>query len=95
MSNQRKRRRKPNRHKAFLNEHRHKYEKILAKQGGHCALCPRVPKLTRRLDMDHHHGNMILRGLLCVPCNRALRDFMDEQWLKNALKYINSNWNDL
>ncbi len=82
-------------HRAFLNQHRHKYDMMLKAQKGHCALCPRKPTPLRKLDLDHHHANMIVRGLLCVPCNRALRDWMTVEWAKNLVKYLPNNWNDV
>lgn len=84
-----KRRRKyPKKHRDFLNLHRHRYEELLAAQGGHCALCPRKPSAKRRLDMDHHHGKMKLRGLLCHICNRALKDWMTREWLLGAADHV-------
>jgi hypothetical protein len=47
------------------------YERLLAAQGGGCALCGRKPK-TRRLDVDHDHRTGKIRGLLCQRCNRAV-----------------------
>lgn len=96
MEKKKRRKKRPTKgqlHRKFLNEHRHKYEDILAAQGGHCALCPRKPTLTRRLDLDHHHGDMRVRGLLCVICNRALREFMDREWLLKAADYVENDWN--
>lgn len=87
-----KRKKKPNKHRIFLNEHRHKYEAILKKQGGHCALCLREPKTGRRLNLDHAHTEpMRLRGILCYRCNVNLREWMDEEWLKKAAKYVKND----
>lgn len=90
----RRRRSYPKKHKDFLNIHRHKYEAILKLQGGKCALCPRRPSLNRRLDLDHHHGDMRIRGLLCWRCNRALKEWMDEEWFINGAKFVKNNYND-
>jgi hypothetical protein len=91
-----KRRRKyPKKHKDFLNKYRHRYEDILKSQEGGCAICGRKPSINRKLDLDHSHKEpMILRGALCVICNRALKDFMDEQWLLKAAEYVMRNLND-
>ncbi len=52
------------------------YEKQLAYQGGHCALCPARPGTPDhkrgRLHLDHNHKTGMLRGLLCFRCNHSL-----------------------
>lgn len=89
---EKKKRKKPNKHRVFLNEHRYKYDKILAKQGGHCALCSREPSEKRRLHLDHSHTEpMRLRGVLCFRCNYALREWMDSEWLRKAAKYVKND----
>jgi hypothetical protein len=64
------------------------YDRLLAKQDGHCALCPAVPK-TRRLDTDHDHKTGQVRGLLCHRCNRALPNWITPAWLDRAWMYLN------
>lgn len=66
------------------------YDRLLAAQGGHCALCPSVPK-TRRLDVDHDHATGKVRGLLCHRCNRALPTWVNERWLYKAANYLNAH----
>jgi hypothetical protein len=61
---------------------------MLEAQDGHCAICPRVPSPKRKLDMDHDHKQMYIRGLLCHRCNRALVVWMDEDWLRTAADYL-------
>ena len=63
------------------------YEELLAEQDGHCALCPQEPK-TRKLDIDHDHKTMQVRGLLCHRCNRALPDWVTPEWLRRAADYL-------
>jgi hypothetical protein len=63
------------------------YEALLRAQGGRCALCPAVPK-TRRLDVDHDHKTMQVRGLLCHRCNRAIPGWVDVAWLRRAALYL-------
>lgn len=65
------------------------YARILAAQGGHCALCPSTPK-TRRLHVDHDHTTGTVRGLLCHRCNRGLPTWVTGQWLHDACEYINA-----
>lgn len=62
------------------------YDMLLDWQGGVCALCDRPPK-TVRLSVDHDHKTGETRGLLCVRCNRMLREAMTAEWLKKALTY--------
>ena len=81
--------RKVNKHKQLLNDHRHRYEELLKSQGGHCALCNRQPTYNRRLDIDHDHDRMVIRGLLCFRCNRALPHWMTRDWLLRAADYVN------
>lgn len=38
--------------------------------------------------MDHDHRTMIVRGLLCVRCNRNLPDWMTPEWLRAAADYL-------
>ena len=88
MATTRRRRRYPKKHRIYLDGVRHRYEELLEAQGGKCALCPRKPTPKRRLDMDHNHINYKLRGLLCVPCNRAVRDWMTPEWALKLAEYL-------
>lgn len=53
------------------------YERMLALQGGVCAICAGPPIGKTRLSIDHDHKTNQVRGLLCDPCNRALGYFQD------------------
>jgi nitrate/TMAO reductase-like tetraheme cytochrome c subunit len=65
------------------------YERLLAKQGGGCAICEKPPTAKRRLAVDHCHGTKRVRGLLCVACNRGIGYLGDDiQRLERALKYL-------
>jgi hypothetical protein len=44
--------------------------------------------MKRRLDLDHDHREMFIRGLLCVRCNRALAYWMTSAWLRAAADYL-------
>lgn len=84
-------RRKPKKksaHQILLAANRHRYEDLLAAQGGGCALCGRLPSIKKKLDLDHDHNTMQIRGLLCFRCNRALPYWMDSQWLLRAATYV-------
>lgn len=74
-------------HAKLLRDNRKHYDALLKWQGGGCAICGRPPK-NRRLDMDHDHRTMQVRGLLCVRCNRALPSWLTEAWLRAALQYL-------
>lgn len=65
------------------------YEKMLAKQGGKCAICHQPPVAGRRLGIDHCHASNRIRGLLCDLCNRALGLFADNTAnLQCAIDYL-------
>lgn len=63
------------------------YESLVEKYGEICGICGRGPR-TRRLHRDHDHRTGRVRGLLCFPCNAALRPYMTLEWLLNAAKYL-------
>lgn len=67
------------------------YDRMLAAQGGRCALCERAPSQERfgHLSIDHCHDTGKIRGLLCTPHNSAIAAFGDnEDGLFRALRYI-------
>ena len=68
------------------------YEYLLAFQGGGCALCGRPPGRVR-LAVDHDHKTGFVRGLLCMNCNRAIREWMTREWLENAAVYLTTPFN--
>lgn len=55
--------------------------------GERCGICGGLPK-TRRLHRDHDHRSGKMRGLLCFPCNAALRPYMTADWLRKAADYV-------
>jgi hypothetical protein len=85
--------RKPSRAKA-LGVTDAEYERLLAAQGGHCALCPNVPKRLKkdgtpyRLHADHDHKTGKVRGLLCWKCNDALPTWVTADWCLRASGYL-------
>lgn len=78
--------RKPTRAKG-LGVSDEQYARLLAAQGGHCALCPNGPK-TRRLHVDHEHSTGKVRGLLCHRCNRVLPTWVTVGWLVRVTSYM-------
>ncbi len=72
------------------------YQKLLAAQGGVCAICkgaetqthPRH-KTRKHLSVDHVHGTGAIRGLLCSACNTAIGLLKDDPALLNsAIAYL-------
>jgi Recombination endonuclease VII len=73
-------------------------EKILAKQGGACAICGKTDAGGRgRFHIDHDHRccprgracRKCIRGLLCHHCNTALGKFGDSvEILEKAIAYL-------
>ena len=61
---------------------------MLDAQDGRCAICLREPTDSRRLDIDHDHKTMQVRGLLCHTCNRRLDHTVTSSWLRAAADYI-------
>jgi len=70
-----------------------KYNELLKKQNGGCAICGAKPK-TRSLNVDHNHITKQVRGLLCHLCNRALGQLKadrDNHIGKKIDRYLNVN----
>lgn len=71
------------------------YQVIFEKQNRRCAIC-HCQQHYQRLAVDHDHKTGMVRGLLCVHCNRGLGRFFDSALrLRNAAAYIeraNETW---
>jgi len=75
------------------------YDALFAAQGGRCAICGSTDAKSKNggdfhVDHDHaccptagHSCGKCIRGLLCSPCNVAVRS---EDWLVAALAYVRS-----
>ena len=87
MAKRHRKRRYPQKHRKFLDEHRHLYDSLLAQEGGGCAICGEPPK-NRRLALDHDHQRMVLRSVLCFRCNRNLPTYATADWLEKAAAYL-------
>ena len=75
-------------HAALLYRARKQYDRIVVWQGGEtCAICHRPPA-SRKLDIDHCHKRMVVRGAICVRCNRALPNWVTPEWLRAAAAYL-------
>lgn len=67
------------------------YQRLLASQGGGCAICGRtVTDVTgRRLAIDHDHETNEVRGLLCHRCNVAIGLMKEDvELLRRAILYL-------
>lgn len=74
-------------HRRFVASVRGQYDELAQRQGGVCAICGRPPA-TRRLDIDHDHRTMQVRGLLCHRHNRGLAFFSGPDELERAAEYL-------
>jgi hypothetical protein len=54
------------------------YEALLEKQKGVCAICLRRCVTGRSLAVDHDHETRVIRGLLCMKCNRAISLLLED-----------------
>ena len=79
---------KKSKHDRLLEAARPQYQGLLEAQGGVCAICLRPPTDRRRLDIDHDHSRMTVRGLLCHRCNRRLDAGVTSTWLRAAADYL-------
>lgn len=62
-----------------------RFERILRRQGGTCAIC-RSP---RPKHVDHCHDSSAVRGILCVNCNNGLGKFEDDVGImERAILYL-------
>jgi len=68
------------------------YQAIYEHQGGRCFICRRATGAKKKLSVDHCHETGMVRGLLCLGCNRNvlghLRDRVDS--LERAIEYLTS-----
>src|SRR5262245_3545977 len=70
------------------------YDVLLAKQGGRCAICRKLPE-NERLCVDHCHLTGMIRGLLCRQCNFGLGSLREDQRaLVAALAYLGARSDD-
>ena len=73
------------------------YNDLLARQGGHCAICVVAECPTgRSFAVDHDHSTGKVRGLLCSNCNQAIGKLKDSpimaEKLIDYLNRTNNSW---
>lgn len=57
------------------------YQRLLAEQGGRCAICRTDranPNRDARFAVDHNHETKAVRGLLCLRCNVLLANALEK-----------------
>jgi hypothetical protein len=65
------------------------FRRMLAKQGGVCAICKGPEPTGMALAVDHDHVTGRVRGLLCSNCNKGLGCFKDSPCaLRTAALYL-------
>lgn len=66
------------------------YQTLLDSQDGRCAICGKLEWYKRpfRLAIDHNHRTGQMRGLLCSHCNKTLGILEKDDWLINAMAYL-------
>jgi hypothetical protein len=63
------------------------YERMREAQNGRCAVCKEEAKLV----VDHCHDSLVVRGLLCGPCNTGLGMFRDNAgFMREAANYVSA-----
>ena len=64
------------------------YQRLYAQQNGRCPICLHQ---FAKLFVDHNHDTGVIRGLLCIGCNRSIGQLGDTQeGLERALAYLQS-----
>lgn len=67
------------------------YLELSTEVGNKCTICEQDCPSGRALAVDHDHSNGIVRGLLCINCNKGLGNFKDNLDLfKRAMFYLES-----
>jgi hypothetical protein len=66
------------------------FTKLLASQGGGCAICKKpMETIRRRMNIDHCHETNEVRGILCSGCNTGLGHLGDNvAGLQRAIAYL-------
>lgn len=74
-----------------------KYEEILKSQNYRCYICNiHQNKFSRRLAVDHCHKTKVIRGLLCINCNKALGLLNDNiSLLYKCIEYLKKESHDI
>lgn len=64
-------------------------EAMIESQNGLCAICHNPFTKTNKPCVDHCHETKVIRGILCIGCNRALGRLGDSiEKIENVLNYL-------
>ncbi len=67
------------------------YERMVEERSSKCDICATYYE---PLEVDHDHATLLVRGLLCPMCNKALGLLRDDvRIMRNAIKYIDTHNN--
>ena len=55
------------------------FETIVRAQGGGCAICKNTKRGKGGIAVDHDHKTGLIRGGVCMPCNRAI-GVIEREW---------------
>lgn len=64
------------------------FDDLLKAQDNCCAICTKKFIDNERPVVDHKHGTKIVRGLVHYWCNTRLPAIEDNEFLENALRYL-------
>lgn len=79
--------RKPPAHESALSLPMSYYVEING--GTSCGICGKPPGPDEKFHRDHEHvGVGFPRGVLCFPCNAGLRPYMNLDWCRRAVAYL-------
>ena len=71
------------------------YHALLERAQGACEMCstpfPQDP-VSFEVRIDHDHNTGKVRGLLCHKCNVGLHYIEDEQFVRNAARYLQGDF---
>ncbi len=66
------------------------YNKLLAHQGGVCYICGKACTTGRKLAVDHDHDTGMIRGLLCVNCNKYVVGNLTLERVARVFEYMSN-----
>lgn len=65
------------------------YNNFSAAYDNVCHICSKPCPAKRKLAVDHNHKTGLIRGLLCINCNKGLGNFKDDlDLLLKAIEYL-------
>lgn len=65
------------------------YQEFSAAFDDQCHICSKPCPSKKSLAVDHDHSTGLIRGLLCINCNKGLGNFKDNiELFKKAIQYL-------